>query len=214
MDTKCEKERKCWYCKALCQNCCSKLASYGRISNTPHGPVVFCSDACQTLSPGMFTLPQVFVISSMESPPSDIHIHCAPISPSHLEIQHIYIRALNKRQFPCEREITICVGDGGSFPCNKPYVVFYSHHLFHQLFVEFFINSDLLAVEPLPHTANESSWDAILQLNEAAAVKKILEQSNLEDITIVQLAQIMSNTVCNDSRDMNSEEIFTDSFVE
>ena len=176
--------------------------------------MVFCSNACQILSPGMFTLPQVFVISSMESPPSGVHIHCAPISPSHLEIQHIYIRALNKRQFPCEREISICVGDGGSFPCNKPYVVFYSHHLFHQLFVEFFINDDLLAVEPLPHTANESSWDAILQLNEAAAVRKILEQSNLEDITIVQLAQIMSNTVHNDSRDVKSEEIFTGSLVE
>lgn len=195
MDTKCDKERNCWYCKTLCQNCCFKPASYGIISNTPHGRVVFCSDKCQILSPGMFTSPQVFIISSEKPPPLGVYIHCAPVFASHIELQHVYIRLLNKKQFPCEMEVSICVGDESLYPCNKPYAVFYSHHLFHQLFVEFFINSDLLAVEPLPHTANESSWNAILQLNEAAAVRKILEKSKLDNITSLQLAQIIGNTV-------------------
>ena len=158
----------------------------------------------------MFTSPQVFVISPVESPPLGVHIHCAPVSPAHREIQHVYIRLLNKKQFPCEMEIAICVGDGrGFYPRNRPYAVFYSHHLFHQLFVEFFSNSDLFAVEPLPHTANEGSWNAILQLNEATAVRKILEKSNLEDITTLQLAQIMSNIVSDDSRDVDSEVALT-----
>lgn len=195
MDTKCESERKCWYCKSLCQNCCSKPASYGRISNTPNGRAVFCSKACQILSPEMFTSAlQVFQISPMEPHPKDVHIHCAPVSSSHHEIQHIYIRLLNKKKFPCEMEIAICVGDGtdADYPSNRPYVVFYSHHLFHQLFVEFFINDELLAEEPLPKVSNEASWNAILQLNEAAAVRKILEKANLETVTLLKLAEVRS----------------------
>ena len=81
------------------------------------------------------------------------------------------------------------MGDGSeSCPANKFYAVFYSHHLCHQLFVEFFINAELHATEPLPQIANENSWNAILDLNEANAIQKCLEKGSLLDITLMQLA--------------------------
>lgn len=191
-DTKCDRDRQCWYCKFLCQNCCLNHAAYGRMCPGHRGMNVFCSESCQILSPGfLMDPPHVFVISPSEPLPSDIHIHCSPLSKSHQEIVHLYIRLLNKKNFPCEIELAICIGDGSrNFPSNRPYVVFYSHHLCHQLFVEFFINSELLAEEPLPQIANETSWNAILQLNEANAIQKCLEKGALLEITLLQLSQL------------------------
>ena len=147
------------------------------------------------LSPGFLKdPPHVFIISPSEPPPSGINIHCSPLSKSHQEVVHLYIRLLNKKNFPCEIEFAIYIGDGcGSFPSNKPYAVFYSHHLCHQLFVEFFISSVLLAEEPLPQIANESSWNAILKLNEANILQKCLEKGDLLEIVLLQLSQLLVN---------------------
>ena len=196
MDTKCSRDRKCWYCRGLCQNCCLKAVAYGRISSGPHGINQFCSESCQMLSPGMFTSPQVFFITPSTHPPHGVHIHCNPVNEHHREIQHIYIRLLNKQNFPCEMEICLCVGDGtGGCPPNRPYIIFFSHHLFHQLFAEFFISVDLLAEEPLPHTANETSWDFILRLNEATAVRKVFEKADVLETTMSQILQLKDRSL-------------------
>ena len=195
LDTKCSRDRKCWYCRSLCQNCCQKSVAYGRIASGPYGPNQFCSESCQLLSPGMFSSPQVFLISPTTPPPQGVYIHCDPINQQHREIQHIYTRRLNKKKFPCEIEICLCVGDGtDGCPPNRPYIVFYSHHLFHQLFAEFFVSEELLAEEPLPHTANEASWNSILQLNEAMAVRKILESADVLETTMAQIHQLKSSS--------------------
>ena len=190
-DTKCGKDRKCWYCRYLCQNCCLNHAAYGRLfPSSCHGMSIFCSESCQILSPGLLkNPPHVIVISSSQPPPGNVYVHCYPLSESHQEIVHLYVRLLNKKNFPCEIELAIYIGDGSeSCPANKSYAVFYSHHLCHQLFVEFFINAELLATEPLPQIANENSWNAILNLNEANAIQKCLEKSSLLDITLMQLS--------------------------
>ena len=190
-DTKCRKDRQCWYCKFLCQNCCLNHAAYGRISPGPHGLYIFCSETCQALSPNFFKSPEVHIIASSETPPSGVIIHCSPISKTHQEILHLYIRRLNKQKYPCEIEFAICIGDGTeSCPGNRPYVVFYSHHLCHQLFTEFFINVTLLAEEPLPQIANEISWNALLQLNEANALQKCLEQADLLETALILLSEL------------------------
>ena len=191
MDTKCSKDRKCWYCRSLCQNCCLKSVAYGRIAPGPYGPNQFCSESCQLLSPGMFSSPQVFFISPTIPPPQGVYIQCDPINQQNIEIQHIYIRLLNKQNCPCEMEICLCIGDGtDGCPPNRPYIVFYSHHLFHQLFAEFFISVELLAEEPLPHTANEATWNSILTLNDALAVRKVLEKADVLETTMVQILQL------------------------
>lgn len=166
-------------------------AAYGRMSHGLHGLNIFCSESCQILSPGFLKdPPHVFVISPSEPPP--IYVHCTPIGTNHQQIVHIYVRLLNKKNFPCEIEFGIYIGDF-SQPCllNRPYVVFYSHHLCHQLFVEFFINSELLAEEPLPEVANESSWNAILQLNEANVLQKCLDKGDLLETTLLQLSELL-----------------------
>ena len=191
-DTKCSQDRKCWYCRFLCQNCCLHHATYGRLFRGCHGMNMFCSESCQILSPGFLkNPPHVFVISSSQPPPNDIYIHCYPLSQQHQEITHLYVRLLNKKGAPTEIELAIYVGDGTeSCPVHIPYVVFYSHHLCHQLFVEFFVSADLMATEPLPQVANENSWDAILQLNAANAIQKCLEKGDLLDLTLIQLAEL------------------------
>lgn len=157
----------------------------------PHGMYIFCSETCQALSPNLFKSPETHIISPSEAPPGGICIHCSPISKTHQEILHLYIRRLNKQKFPCEIEFAICIGDGTELcPPNRPYVVFYSHHLCHQLFIEFFINVTLLAEEPLPQIANEISWNAVLQLNEANALQKCLEQADLLEIALLQLSEL------------------------
>jgi len=191
-DTKCDKDRKCWYCKFLCQNCCLNHAAYGRMSLGSHGVNIFCSESCQILSPGFLeNPPHVFILSSSKPPLSGIYVHCSPLSTSHQEIVHIYIRLLNQKNFPCEIEFAIYIGDGSESCCpNKPYVVFYSHHLCHQLFVEFYITSELMAEEPLSQITNETSWNYILQLNEASVLQKCLEKSSLLEITLLKLSQL------------------------
>ena len=183
-DTKCDSGRKCWFCRYLCQNCCIKPFAYGRVSNTPQGIAYLCNEHCQKLTPEKFGSQQFVVITTSHTSTEDISIHCAPISPLHRELSHVYLRLLNQKNFPCEMEVALCIGDGTEgCPPNRPYIVFYSHHLFHQLFVEFFVNTELLAEEPLPQVANETSWNAILQLNDAQAIRKCFEKSDvLEEV--------------------------------
>ena len=93
--------------------------------------------------------------------------------------------------FPCEIETAVCVGDGTKgCPANKAYVVFYSHHLFHQLFLEFFINSQLTAEEPLPHNENENAWKYILKLNDAKALLRCFEIANVAELLILQIHEL------------------------
>lgn len=150
----------------------------------------FCSASCQVFSPDFFKAQEVYVVSS-EAPPKDIHIHCFPIGRSHQKLLHLYIRRLNTKKFPCEIEFLFCVGDGTeSCPNGRPYVVFYSHNLSHQLFADFFINTLLLAEEPLPQVANEISWNSILKLNEANVLQKCLEQADLLETALLQLSEL------------------------
>lgn len=193
-DTKCDKERKCWYCDNLCQNCCLKPAVFGRNAKVCNKIVFFCSEVCQNLSPDNFKSLQIYSLCDLNIPP-DIYVHCTPLSPSHTTLQHLYIRQLNNKKFPCEIEFAICVGDGTEgCPSLKPYVVFYSHHLFHQLFIEFFINDHLLAEEPLPHSVNESAWNSIVEINEANVIMKCLDKAQLTEITLFQLYEATNKT--------------------
>ena len=163
------------------------------MSPGPHGLNIFCSESCQVLSPGFLKdPPHVFIISRSEPPPNNIYVHCSPMNDCHQEVVHLYIRLLNKQNFPCEIEFAIYIGDGSqSCPPNRPYVVFYSHHLCHQLFVEFFINCELMAEEPLPQIVNDISWNAILKLNESNVIQKCLEKGNLLETTLLQLTQLL-----------------------
>lgn len=117
------------------------------------------------------------------------------MSKGHQEVVHIYIRLLNNKNIPCEIEFAIYIGDGSkSCPANRSYVVFYSHHLCHQLFIEFFISLELMATEPLPQIANENSWNTILELNQAQALQKCLEKADVLDITLIQLSELTSTS--------------------
>ncbi|XP_065906764.1 uncharacterized protein [Dysidea avara] len=189
-DTKCKKDAECWYCRTLCQNCCQREAAFGRTAHACDGTVLFCSKHCQDLSPEHYKSMEIFDLCTMEIP-SYIFIHCAPLSSSHTTLQHVFIRKLNNMNFPCEIEIAVCVGDGTEgCPTNKPYVVFYSHHLFHQLFLEFFINSQLIAEEPLPHSINENAWKYILKLNDAKALLKCLDIANVAELLLLQIHEV------------------------
>jgi len=189
-DTKCKKNAECWYCRTLCQNCCQKEAAFGRTAHACDEIVMFCSKHCQDLSPEHYKSMEIFDLCTREIP-SNIFIHCAPLSSSHKILQHIFIRKLNNMDFPCEIEIAVCAGDGTKgCPTSKPYVVFYSHHLFHQLFLEFFINSQLTAEEPLPHSLNENAWKYILKLNDAKALLKCLELAKVAELLLLQIHEL------------------------
>lgn len=142
------------------------------------------------MTPEKFEAQKAFVISQDNVNSKDIQIHCGPVDLQHQIISHVYVQLRNQNGFPCEIEVALCVqskADENS-PKNRPYVVFYSHHLFHQRFAEFFINTSLLAEEPLPSVSNQRSWELLLQLNEAQAVRKCFDKCSVLDDVLLKIS--------------------------